>query len=253
MNISEIIILNESNDKYFGYSIIDCIFDIINFTNILKLKTMKKYFILALSIVTIGFTSCNNQSEGTKGETDSLSIDEVEDLSNAEVTPEKFIDNLETAISNDDKDVSEQSVLANLKGAKIKIDEYLKAGNYEEAQSLATKVKDFIEKNKEALISVAPSAKEMIESIPSEFGETLKDIKTSLESKVLTESEGLKENVDNKIDEAKEAVKGEIESQKQAVEDAAKQKVEDAKNEAKQKASEAIDNATKDIKGKLGL
>lgn len=212
---------------------------------------MKKLLFFAMASVAINFTSCKSQSSNTPEKTDSVATEEFEGI--AEVTPDLFVNDLSTALSTDDKEVSENSVLIALKGAKQQINEYLAEGNLEDAKALAEKVKTFIEENKEKLLSAAPAAKELIESLPGEFGETLKGITGALESKVLTEGEGLKENVDNKINEAKEAVKGEIESQKQAVEDAAKQKVEDAKNEAKQKATEAIDNAAKDIKGKLGL
>jgi len=200
---------------------------------------MKKLFIAVMAVAAIMFASCGNKTE--KGEcADSCACQcapcecdpcecgkgEACDKACGECPLKAVAEKLEAGDA--------EGVTAALNGAVEKIQALVKEGKSEEAQKIASAVKEFIETNKEKLANASVS----VDNITS----TLAALPTTITETVEAGAEAVKEDA-----------KGAVEEKTNEVIEAGKAKVNEAADKAVEKTNEAIDAAAEKASKKLGL
>lgn len=221
---------------------------------------------MALAFASVCLVACNSQASSNTDNSEEATQEEVVESADEE----EGASDSNTLIANIDKalaDGSEQAVCIALGNVSQIANQFLQNGKVEEAKSLYESLKNYVTEKKDALIKVAPSAKQDIESLPNEINEALASMDDLVKTKAKAEAEGTAAAAQKKLDDAKSAVNNAVKeaetkaaqkvsdaknSVNKAANDAAKQ-VNEATNNAKSKAANAIDNASNDLKKNLGL
>lgn len=189
---------------------------------------MKKVFIFAFAFMALTCASCGNKQAGNAPQADSVATDSVAIVDNAD--PEAIASDLQTKLEAKDSEGFKQAVEI----AKQKIDELVKAGNVEEAQAYASKVKAFVDENAETIKQLA-GGNETVSSLVN----TINALPASAESAVNEAGEAVKADAQQAVDDAKSAAKAKVEEAKSA----ASAKVDETKTKAKQKAADEVNKA----------
>jgi hypothetical protein len=200
-------------------------------SNILTIKTMKKFVMSTMAVAAIALASCG----GAQKEAQPVDVT-AEETAAVELT-EALAEKLENA---DSAAVAELTAEA----AKV-IEELQAAGNEAAVQAYASKVKAFVEENKEKLegfglntnlgtiVNAVANLPESVENAAEAAGEAVKADAEHVAEEVV---EGVEQTAADKVEEQKQAAQEKL---NQAVEDA-NQKVEAEKAKAKDKAIEAL-------------
>ena len=207
-------------------------------SNILTIKTMKKFVMSTMAVAAIALASCG----GAQKEAQPVDVTAEENAA-VELTQE-LAEKLENA---DSAAVAELTAEA----AKV-IEELQAAGNEAAVQAYASKVKAFVEENKEKLegfglnsnlgtiVNAVANLPESVENAAEAAGEAVKadaeHVADEAKAKGEEVVEGVKQAAADKVEEQKQAAQEKL---NQAVEDA-NQKVEAEKAKAKDKAIEAL-------------
>lgn len=199
---------------------------------------MKKVFVCAIAFMALTFTSCGNKQNGNAAQTDSLTDTTAiaADGTDAEALANEMKAKLEAKDANGLNEI--------VTSAKQKIEELVKAGKIEEAKAYASKVKQFVDENAEAIKTVT-NGDETISSIVS----TISALPSNAENAVEAAGNAVKSDAENAVESAKGAAETKVNEAKEA----AKQKATDEVNKAKDKANEKVNKAASDALNKLGL
>lgn len=201
---------------------------------------MRKVFVCAIAFMALMFASCGNKQSGNAAPNDSTATDST-------IVAGDSIDEAE-AVANDMQaklDAKDAKGLNEIVAtAKQKIDELVKEGKVEEAKAYASKVKQFIDDNAEAIKTVT-NGNETISSIVS----TINALPSSAEGTVKAAGEAVKSDAENAVKTAKDAAETKVSEAKEA----AKKKATDEVNKAKDKANEEVNKAASKALNKLGL
>ena len=186
---------------------------------------MKKLFVVMMAMVAISFSSCGNKTEKSCCEADTCCQDTVKECC-GKCPIAEMSEKLEAGDA--------EGVAAALAQAGEKIEALLSEGKTEEAQKVASAVKEFVEANKEKLAEAQVTTDNIVSTIAN-----------------------LPATVEDAAEAGAEAVKTDAKAAADAAVEAGKAKAEEKANEAveagKAKANAAIDDAASAAKKKLGI
>lgn len=188
---------------------------------------MKKLFIMIAAVAAVAFTACTG-NDGT-----TTTVETTEEV--AELTPESFQTQLDSLVAASDT----AAIHTLIDKAKEQVEKFVASGDTVTAKTFHEKVAEIINTNKERLIALAPTLKEVVTNASADVPVALRDIVSngvdSL-SKVSTDKakevvkdmgNALKEDTKDFVDKGK---KGAEELQSKA--DNAQKKVNDFKESA---------------------
>ena len=199
---------------------------------------MKKFFIMAMAVAAMSFTSCGNKTQNA------APADETEVSTTLEAA-KGVVDQLKEKIEAGDS----QAIGEAVQTAVNKLAEMVAKGDTEAAKQYQEQIKSFVEENAEKIKEATggdEAVSKLIDSfvnVPVKAEEAVEDAKEAAEEKV----EDAKEAVEQKIEDAKEAAEEKVEDAKEA----AAKKVEEAKDAAAQKIEEAKKKAAEELLKKM--
>lgn len=199
---------------------------------------MKKFFIMAMAVAAISFTSCGNKNQSA------APADETEVSTTLEAA-KGVVDQLKEKIDAGDS----QAIGEAVQTAVNKLAEMVAKGDTEAAKQYQEQIKSFVEENAEKIKEATggdEAVSKLIDSfvnVPVKAEEAVEDAKEAAEEKV----EDAKEAVEQKIEDAKKEAADKVEEAK----DAAAKKVEEAKDAAAQKIEDAKKKAAEELLKKM--
>lgn len=208
---------------------------------------MKKTFIMAFAIATLGISSCGNKTEAT-AENDSTA---VVDSSVADVPEEvkSTVDNLFANINTCIEKKDAESLKTTLADMQVIYKNLVESGKLDEAKAYGQAIKDFINSHANDLKSFSEgnttisSLVNGIVNLPTSASATIDEAKSAVVSDVVNFASPAVAKGETIVD----AVKGAPESIKNAAETAA----ENAVDAAKAKANEKVEEAKAEAKEKV--
>ena len=199
---------------------------------------MKKFFIMAMAVAAISFTSCGNKNQSA------APTDETEVSTTLEAA-KGVVDQLKEKIEAGDS----QAIGEAVQTAVNKLAEMVAKGDTEAAKQYQEQIKSFVEENAEKIKEATggdEAVSKLIDSfvnVPVKAEEAVEDAKEAAEEKV----EDAKEAVEQKIEDAKKEAADKVEEAKEA----AAKKVEEAKDAAAQKIEDAKKKAAEELLKKM--
>lgn len=185
---------------------------------------MKKFFIMAMAVAAIGFTSCGNKTQNAAPAEESTEVSAVADAAKG------VVDKLKEQIEAGDSKAIGEAVQT----AVEKVAELVAKGDTEAAKQYQDQIKNFIDENAEKIKEVTGG-----DEAVSKLIDSFVNVPVKVEDAVNAAGESIKEGAEQVVEDAKNAAAQKVEEAKEA----AAQKVEDAKAAAAQKVDEAKQKA----------
>lgn len=212
------------------------------------IRKMKKIILMAAAVAAFTFTSCggNNTSDANAENADTTAV-EGEDALTAEAVSaaEEATSKLDAVLSAENADPAK--VTEAVQAIEQKVKELQESGNVEAAAAYASKVKTYIEENKEKLQSIDPSSLTVVDLVnaAANLPQSAKDAASDAVEAVTGDASSAKAAGEAAVESAKSAAKSAVNEAKTNVENAAKAKVEEGKAKVQQKADEAVQKGAK--------
>ena len=182
---------------------------------------MKKFFIMAMAVAAIGFTSCGNKTQNAAPAEESTEVSAVADAAKG------VVDKLKEQIEAGDSKAIGEAVQT----AVEKVAELVAKGDTEAAKQYQDQIKNFIDENADKIKEVTGG-----DEAVSKLIDSFVNVPVKVEDAV---NAAIKEGAEQAVEDAKDAAAQKVEE----AEEAAAQKVEDAKAAAAQKVDEAKQKA----------
>lgn len=211
---------------------------------------MKKIILMAVAVAafTFTFTSCggNNTSDANAENADTTAVGGEEAVTDEAVSAaEEATSKLDAVLSAEN--VNPAKVTEAVQAIEQKVKELQESGNVEAAAAYASKVKTYLEENKEKLKNIDPSSLAVVDLVnaAANLPESAKDAASDAVEAVTGDASAAKSAGKAVVEGAKSAAKSAVNEAKTNVENAAKSKVEEGKAKVQQKADEAVQKGAK--------
>lgn len=182
---------------------------------------MKKFFLMAVAVLTLGLTSCKEEAKNDEAAA--------------------VIENLKNQLESGDA----SAIQTTLQDAQAKIAE-LVAKDPEAAKTYVTKIQDFVKENKEKITAVVgdnQATQTLVNALIDTPAETV--INT------LTVGQAILDNAQKTADGVKDSVTQALENKANEMQDAAQDAINEKVDEAKQKANDEINKAAEKANEKV--
>lgn len=193
---------------------------------------MKKFFIMAMAVAAIGFTSCGNKTQNAAPAEESTEVSAVADAAKG------VVDKLKEQIEAGDSKAIGEAVQT----AVEKVAELVAKGDTEAAKQYQDQIKNFIDENADKIKEVTGG-----DEAVSKLIDSFVNVPVKVEDAVNAASESIKEGAEQVVEDAKDAAAQKVDEAKQKAADAAAKKIE----EGKQKANDAANKAAEDLMKKI--